>query len=145
MPAALELKCQLSAMYMNMENQAKIIAGLLEHYNFYDLCFVFGLNYRMLYEIKRWAPKTDLSLIVPIVPQEPVQLMEEMNAQVYLCYLENLCPPLVEHLHKRGFLVDGSVVNTAARLREAVALGVDMIESDLPLDMLELYRELPSA
>ncbi|GHV66759.1 hypothetical protein AGMMS49928_02210 [Spirochaetia bacterium] len=142
MPAALELKTQLCSMYTDMEKLTQSIAGLLDYYRFYDMCFVFGLDYHSLYEIKRLAPKTNLGLIVPMVPRDPVKLMEDMEAQVYLCYIENLCPPLVEQLHRRGFTVDGSVINTRSRLEDALALGVDIIESDLPLEMLELYKEI---
>ena len=49
---------------------------------------------------------------------------------------------LVEELHKAGYLVDGSVVNTKERLEAALALNVDMIESDHPEMILEFYREL---
>lgn len=141
MPLALELKCRLLDMYTDMEKIAKSVAGLLEQYRYYDMCFIFGLDYHTLAEIKRLAPKTNLGLIVPMTPRDPVNLMEEMEAQVYLCYLENLCPPLVEGLHKKGFTVDGSVVNTKERLWKAADLGVDMIESDLPLEMMDMYRE----
>ena len=38
-------------------------------------------------------------------------------------------------------MVDGSVVNTRERLADALALRVDMIESDYPEMILGYYRE----
>ena len=47
--------------------------------------------------------------------------------------------PLVQKLHAAGYLVDGSVVNTEKAYRQAVFLGVDMIESDYP-EKIKLFR-----
>ena len=49
--------------------------------------------------------------------------MEEMEAEIYLCYIDNLCPDLVAQLHRAGYLVDGSVINSEGRLRQALAWG----------------------
>jgi glycerophosphoryl diester phosphodiesterase len=136
MPAALEIKNRPLDMYEDIPRlEAGIIAALTKH-RFFDQSFVFGLDYAALYTLKKQNPRINLGLIVPFVPRDPVKLMEDMSAGVYLSYLENLCPPLVEKLHRRGFIVDGSVVNTEARLRQALLLGVDMLESDYPVEML---------
>ena len=50
--------------------------------------------------------------------------MKDMGAMIYLCFLDNLSAGLVEELHRAGYLVDGSVVNTRERLAEALALRV---------------------
>ena len=76
------------------------------------------------------------------MPHDPVALMKEMEAEIYLCFQTNLSRPLVKELQEAGFLVDGSVVNTRQQLETALALGVDMIESDHPFEMLALYQEI---
>ena len=38
--------------------------------------------------------------------------------------------------------MDGSIVNTPERMRAAIELGVDLIESDHPLEMMTLYEEM---
>lgn len=67
--------------------------------------------------------------------------MKDMGAMIYLCFLDNLSAGLVEELHRAGYLVDGSVVNTREQLADALALRVDMIESDYPEMILGYYRE----
>ena len=48
----------------------------------------------------------------------------------------------VQELQAAGFIVDGSVVNSREQLETALSLGIDMIESDLPFDILAAYSEL---
>jgi glycerophosphoryl diester phosphodiesterase len=142
MPAALEIKSRPLDMYQDMPRLASLVSAALEKHRFFDLSFVFGLDYAVLHDIKKQSPRTNLGLIVPFVPRNPVRLMEDLSAQVYLSYLENLSPPLVDQLRRRGFIVDGSVVNTQERLCRALRLEVDMIESDHPEAMLAAYRSL---
>ena len=66
-------------------------------------------------------------------------LMEQLKADIYLDYLDAMSKPLVQKLHAAGYLVDGSVVNTEKAYRQAVFLGVDMIESDYPAK-IKLFR-----
>ena len=91
--------------------------------------------------IKKSDPAVNIGLIVPFVPVDPVRLMKEMGAVVYLNYVEQLTPDLVEELHEAGYLVDGSVINTKERLNIAQKLGVDLAESDNPELILELLEE----
>ncbi|MDU3395916.1 MAG: hypothetical protein E7F15_02475, partial [Clostridiales bacterium] len=65
----------------------------------------------------------------------------DMQAIIYLNFLDQLSRELVEQLHKEGFLVGGSVVNTEETLKIAVELGVDLIESDDPERILGLLEE----
>ncbi len=142
LPPALEVKCHLLEMSATMPLLAKRLAELLNRYRFGDFGFVFSTDYRTLRQVKELAPQTALGLIVPFVPRDPVRLMEEMQAQIYLCYLDNLSRELVDALHRGGYYADGSVVNDEARLRRALELGVDLVESDLPQDLISLYGGL---
>lgn len=142
LPAALEIKSYLPAMAETMPLLAQKIAELLTSHNFFDMSFVFSTNWQVLAEIKHLAPKTCLGLIVPIVPPDPAQLMRDMQAEIYLCYLDNLTKEIVDNLHSQGFIVDGSVVNDEETLRKAIELNVDFIESDHPKKMIEIYRRL---
>lgn len=140
MPAALEIKSEPLSMYAAMPCLSERIADALRRHCFFDMSFVFSTDWRSLCEIKRLAPETELGLIVPVVPADPLSLMRKMEAQVYLTFLENLEPGLVRALKGAGYTVDGSVVNDTARLLQALSLGVDLIESDVPARMLKAYR-----
>ena len=90
--------------------------------------------------MKRLAPETVLGLIVPFVPRNPLRLMDEMQAAIYLCYIDNLSSELIAALHRGGYYVDGSLINSEERLQLAMELKVDLIETDDPVKMIELYR-----
>lgn len=139
---AIEIKCNQLHMYMDMPILADKINYLLEKYNFYSSCFVFSINYDVLNKIKDQCAKVNIGLIVPFIPVNPVKLMEEMRAIVYICYIETLSPLIVEQLHNAGFKVDGSVINTQERLEKALALNVDMIESDYPQKIKKILESL---
>ena len=99
--------------------------------------------YDFMPEIARqMEPRTPIGLIVPFIPADPVKLMQEMDAIIYLVYLDSLSPEIVNSLHEAGYYVDGSVVNTPERMKAAIELGVDLIESDHPLEMLQVYEEM---
>lgn len=141
MGIALEIKMQPYTMWEDREPLCEKIIQTLGQHEFYSQCFVFGTDYGLLSMIKEKNPKVNIGLIVPFVPRDPVKIMKEMKAAVYLNYVEQLSPTLVEELHKAGYLVDGSVVNTREHLAMARALGVDLIESDYPEHILELLED----
>lgn len=137
---ALEIKMQPYTMWEDREILAERIAKTIARYEFYSNCFVFGADYGLLSMIKKMNPVINIGLIVPFIPSDPVKLMKEMEAVVYLNYVEQLSPSLVKELHEAGYLVDGSVINTKERLIIAQQLGVDLIESDNPELILELLE-----
>ncbi|MBS4784932.1 MAG: glycerophosphodiester phosphodiesterase [Clostridiales bacterium] len=139
---AFELKSRALDMYDYMPEIARQLADTIAKYDFYDMCFVFSTDYRTLRMVKELQPRTPLGLIVPIVPADPVALMREMDAIIYLTYIDSLSPEIVAQLHDAGYYVDGSVINTKDRLEKALELGVDLIESDHPVATMELYKEL---
>ena len=95
----------------------------------------------MLAEIKRREPRIYLGLIVPFIPKDPVALMKEMQAIIYLNFVDQFSKELVDQLHEAGYLVDGSVVNTEKDLKKALELGLDLIESDEPELITGLLEE----
>ncbi len=142
MPVGLEVKCVLIDMADTMPSLARRIADALSRHRMLEMSFVLSTDHRTLWDIKRRASDANLALIVPHVPRDPVGLMRDMDALIYLCFLENLCPPLVKAVQEAGYYVDGSVVNGAYRMQRALDLGVDMIESDCPAYTMEQYRRL---
>lgn len=138
---AFELKSRALDMYELMPFAAENLADLVEEYEFTDMCFAFSTDFRSLNCLHRRNPKIMLGLIVPIIPTDPVALMRDMQADIYLCYIDNLCKEIIDRLHGAGCYVDGSVINTPDRLRMAMDLGVDLIESDNPLEMIKKYEE----
>jgi len=142
LPILLEIKsCEL-LMHDTRPMLAQRIVESLRRHEMFDDCIVFGIDHRTLKRIKTLEPRTHLALIVRHVPHDPVALMKEMEAEIYLCYQTNLSAPLVRELQAAGYLVDGSVVNTREQLETALSLGIDMIESDRPFEILAAYREL---
>ena len=116
------------------------IADAIQRNRYQAGCILLSIDYEILRMIKDMIPEISLALIVPKKPDHPAALMKQMRASVYLSYLEDLDKDLVKVLHQAGYLVDGSVVNTKAQLECALSLKVDMIESDFPDQILELYN-----
>lgn len=141
---AMGIAFELKTGYLTAEADRKIVAEklrkLIGKYSFQDSCFVFGKDYALLAAIKAADARIPIGIIAPADPEEALPLMEQLQAAVYLDYLEGLSEPLVQQLHSKGYLVDGSVVNTEERLLEALRLGVDLIESDYPEKILALLN-----
>ena len=144
MPVLLEIK---SIKYRNEEKQilASRIVDTLSKYSFFDRCIVFSIDYQILRMIKQLQPTTDIALIVPHIPEDPVQLLRDMDACIYLNFVDGISTDIVSELHNAHFLVDGSVVNTKEQLLNALELNVDMIESDHPELIRSMYYELKKA
>ncbi len=142
MPIGVEIKCVLIDMAKTMPLLVRRLADAFTRHRVFEMSFVLSTDYRSMAELKRLAPETNLALIVPHVPHDPVGLMRDMDALIYLCFLENLSPDLVQAVQNAGYFVDGSVVNGGYRLERALSLGVDMIESDCPTHVINLYRSI---
>lgn len=142
LPVLLEIKsCEL-LMHGDMPVLAERIVESLRKADFFDQCIVFGINHWVLRHICEMDSRVKIALIVPHVPADPVTLMQEMNALIYLCFIDNLSKELVDEIHAAGYLVDGSVINSKERLKIALGIGCDMIESDVPDQVIAWYREL---
>lgn len=134
---AFELKIHHRKMWNDREKIANLLVALLQKYSFQESCFVFGTDFSLLKDIKAADTSIPLALIVPFVPVDPVQLMEEMQADIYLNFATNLPKELVEELQEAGYLVDGSVINDSESLKLALDLRVNLVESDVPEQLLK--------
>ena len=142
MAVLLEVKsCEL-LMHEDMPYLAQRIVEALQKADFFDQCVVFGVNHWILREVCRLDSRCKIALIVPHVPDDPVALMRHMGAIIYLCFIDNLSRPLIDQLHAAGYLVDGSVINSKERMKTALEIGCDMVESDTPDQAIAWYREL---
>lgn len=141
MGIAFELKIQTITMWEDRKAISKKLVEIIKKYDFFDMCFVFGKDYEMLTDIKKMETKICLGLIVPFVPQDPVKLMKDMDALIYLNFVEGLSKELVDKLHAAGYLVDASVVNSRESLKKALVLGADLIESDYPEMIIKFLEE----
>ncbi len=128
----LEIKCNNALMHMDMKPLAKEIASVLRAKDFVCGCMPFSINYEFLSYLKDYAPEIEIGLIISFIPQNPVKLVQEMRANLYLCYLDVFKPETLTQLKQAGILVSGSVVNTVQAYKKAVNLGVDMFETDCP-------------
>ena len=94
--------------------------------------FVFGADYQVLRHLKHNFPDVPIGLIVPYVPRDPVQLMKEMDAIIYLSYIYNMTPSIIHDLQQNGFYVSGAILRDDHWIKAAMELGVNMFESDNP-------------
>ena len=115
------------------------LSALIGQFDFHKNCFVFSKSYETLELIREADADILLGIIPPKDTEKALLLMEQLKADIYLDYLDAMSKPLVQKLHAAGYLVDGSVVNTEKAYRQAVFLGVDMIESDYPAK-IKLFR-----
>ena len=115
------------------------LSALIGQFDFHKNCFVFSKDYDTLALIREADADILLGIIPPKDTEKALLLMEQLKADIYLDYLDAMSKLLVQKLHAAGYLVDGSVVNTEKAYRQAVFLGVDMIESDYPAK-IKLFR-----
>lgn len=115
------------------------LSALIGQFDFHKNCFVFSKDYDTLALIREADADVLLGIIPPKDTEKALLLMEQLKADIYLDYLDAMPKNLVQKLHAAGYLVDGSVVNTEKAYRQAVFLGVDMIESDYPAK-IKLFR-----
>lgn len=119
---------------MQVQNMKLIrqIADLIEELNLTGHVFVFGQDYQVLHQLKERKPEITIGIIVPFVPLDPVALMREMDASIYLSYLSNMTPELIGNLQHAGYLVDGSILEDELWLERARDLKINMYETDYP-------------
>ena len=118
----------------------KLLPALVDCIKKYDMLqnvFVFGADYKVLKAIKAMENNISIGIIVPFVPHNPVALMEEMDAIIYISYVYNLTGDIVKNLQSHGYYVDGSTLKTKQCMDLAVSLGVNMIEVDDPCEWKE--------
>lgn len=128
----LELKgvpIQMQEISMNM---LPSLIRCIKKYEMLQNVFVFGADYQVLKELKELEKQLVIGIIVPFVPYNPVALMQEIDASIYISYVHNLTPNIVKNLKESGYYVDGSTLNTKQCMELALSLGVNMIEVDDP-------------
>lgn len=96
----------------------------------------FGVNYQALSALKRLNPEFEIGLIVPFIPEDPVSLMREMHAMVYLSYVYNLRKDEIALLQRSGYYVSGAILREQRLIDYAIESHVDMFEFDKP----EVYQ-----
>lgn len=128
----LELKTVPFAMQKQNLMLIKKISVILKKTNMTERVFVFGLDYQVLKELHRIDPIVPIGLIVPYVPADPVALMREMDAVIYLSYIFNMTPEMIRQLHDVGYYISGAILKDEYWVEQAIKWGVDMFESDYP-------------
>lgn len=129
---ALELKTVPLDMQQYNFMLVEKMAALLRETGMIDRVFVFGLDYQVLQHLHKVDSTVAIGLIVPFVPADPVQLMRDMHATVYLSYIFNMTPDIIQKLHENGYYVSGAILREECWIDRARSLGVDMFESDEP-------------
>ena len=112
------------------------LAMAIGRYGYYENCFVFGKDYGILRYLRELDRQVNIAIIAPGSFHEAIPLMRELDAFMYLDWLSGFDKALVSRLHEEGFLADGSVVDTPQGVSRAMELGLDMIESNIPEEMI---------
>ncbi len=99
-----------------------------------DHVFAFGLDYQVLKHLREVDPDIPIGLIIADVTHDPVDLMREMDAIIYLAYIWQMTPQIIRDLHDAGYYVDGAILREKKWQKRARELGVDMFETDFPAD-----------
>lgn len=140
------LAIEIKTSHLLMHNEVSLLAGklakILVEKDFMQQSFVFSVDFKNLQKIKALCPEVNLGLIVPFIPVDPVRLLQEMDAIIYLTYMDNLSQEIVDQVQGAGYFVDGSVINTQAQLECALEMGLDLVESDHPETLLHLLEGL---
>ena len=139
---AFELKIPGSYSIESRRLLAQKLCQYIKLYDFYSECFVFGKDYDTLGLIREIDELINIGIIAPPKKDDVIPLMKKIGSFMYLDFLKDISKNLIKELHDAGYLVDGSVVNSEDEIRKAVQLGVDMIESDYPEIMIELYETI---
>ncbi|MFA6844359.1 MAG: glycerophosphodiester phosphodiesterase [Sphaerochaetaceae bacterium] len=92
----------------------------------------FGVDYKVLASLKKIDKDFEIGLIVPFIPINPISLMREMSAMIYLSYVYNLTKEAVCDLQKHGYFVSGAILQTQKLVDYAISAKVDMFEYDYP-------------
>ena len=92
----------------------------------------FSVNYEILSLLKRMNPEFEIGLIVPFIPKDPVAIMRDMHAMIYLSYVYNLTKEKIVDLQKKGYFVSGAILKEQQLIDYAIDAKVDMFEFDNP-------------
>lgn len=136
----LELKTTAYDMQRYSMKLIPLVSEILKKTKMTDNVFVFSIDYQLLKELRKIDAQVPIGLIVPHVPADPVALMKEMDALVYLSYLSNMTPEIIEEVQKAGYYVSGSVLKDRHWIEEALKCKVNMFESDNPEKAIPLCR-----
>ena len=112
----------------------EILSRVVREEGMTDHVFAFGLDFQVLRHLREIDPDIPIGLIIANVPQDPVALMKEMDAIIYLGYIWQMTPEIISDLHDAGFYVDGAILRDKKWQMRAREMGVDMFETDFPID-----------
>lgn len=118
---------------------------IVKGFNMMDNVEAFGVNYRVLRELKRMEKFFDIGLIVPFVSPDPVGLMKEYDAMIYLAYAYMIDEVTASTLMNAGYFVSGSILRREDHIRYACKCHMDMFEHDEPSKAKAFIETLPSS
>ena len=129
---ALELKGDTA--FTDKANRALIgpMLDIIKSTDMYDNTEAFGIDYRLLRMIKDIDRRMDIGMIVPFIPTDPVALLKEFDAMIYLSYVFNLTPEMIRTLQNAGYFVSGAILRDMKLVDYAIESKVDMFEFDKP-------------
>ena len=113
---------------------AELLSEIVREEGMTDRVFAFGLDFQVLRHLREVDPDIPIGLIIANVPQDPVALMKEMDACIYLGYIWQMTPQIISDLHEAGFYVDGAILREKKWQLRAREMGVDLFETDFPAE-----------
>lgn len=135
---ALEMKCEPAFTHKaNMDLIGPMI-DIVKGEDMLDNVEAFGIDYRVLKEIHSREKKFDIGLIVPAVHTDPVALMKEYDAMIYLSYSYMTDEDMTRRLQSAGYYVSGAILSNRKYIEHARRSNMDMFEHDEPEKAKEL-------
>ena len=110
----------------------ELLSQIVREEGMTDHVCAFSLDFQVLKHLRDIDPDIPIGLIIANVPQDPVALMKEMDACIYLGYIWQMTPQIINDLHEAGYYVDGAILREKMWQTRARELGVDMFETDFP-------------
>ncbi len=118
---------------------AKLVLGVIQEMGIEDRCLVQSFDVRIVQEMKRIAPKLQLSLLLDNIYSMKWNLTQlGFTPDVYAPYYRLITPRMVKQAHNYGMKIITWTVNDLPSMRRLQSYGVDSIITDYPDLVAEL-------
>lgn len=141
---ALELKCEPAYTHEANIELLGLMDDIVKGNGMLGNVEAFGIDYTVLRELKKIDKDFEIGLIVPTVLSDPVGLMRDYDAMVYLAYSYLMDEKEVFELKKAGYYVSGAILRDERYMHHAFDISVDMFEHDEPAKALKALSSFQS-
>lgn len=141
---ALELKGEPAFTYEANCSLLGPMTEIVREKQMLDNVETFGIDYRILRKLKSIEKSFDIGLIVPFASCDPVSLMKDFDAMIYLAYANIIDATTARALMDAGYFVSGSILKRKEHIEYVCRCHMDMFEHDEPAKAVALMNSFPS-